>query len=39
MAGEFGSLDTANPGIAFVITSSPRLAQNPFVPSALTIGI
>jgi hypothetical protein len=32
LAGEFGSLDTASPGIAFVITSSPLLAQNPAVP-------
>jgi hypothetical protein len=33
MAGKFGSLDTASPGIAFVITSSPLLTQNPAVPS------
>jgi hypothetical protein len=32
MAGKFVSLDTASPGIAFVITSSPLLAQNPAVP-------
>ena len=37
MAGKFGSLDTASPGIAFVITSSPLLAQNPAVPWALTM--
>ena len=35
MAGKFVSLDTASPGIAFVITSSPVLAQNPAVPLAL----